>query len=154
MIWVAVALQAAAASPAAAPPPADPRDGPQRWSILTPPPCAPQTDKPQGDRGDRGDRGDIVVCADGSSSQALPLPDEAGPAPGRGANRDLSAARALSLDAPPCGATQRGCTVGFGPPIAPIVGALARAAKSAFARKPDTRGRIPIDLSEPTAAKP
>ncbi|RZL56438.1 MAG: hypothetical protein EOP65_08305 [Sphingomonas sp.] len=133
MIWLAIALQAtAAATPAPAP------DAPQRWSILTPQPCMPQADKT-----------DIVVCADGTSSQTLPLPDEIGPPPGRGANRDLKATTALALEAPPCAATLRGCTVGFGPPIVPLVGALAKVAKSAFAKKPDKRGRVAIDLSTP-----
>ena len=131
MIWLAIALQTAAAG---APAP----EAPQRWSILTPQPCPPQADK-----------SDIVVCADGKSSQTLPLPDEAGPAPGRGANRDLKATTALALEAPPCAASLGGCTVGFGPPIVPIVGALAKVAKSAFARKPDKRGRVAIDLSTP-----
>ena len=144
MIWLAIALQAAAV-PAGGPGTAD---VPQRFSILTPQPCAPQEGKPQ------GDKTDIVVCADGTSSQSLPLPDEAGPPAGRGSNRELSAAKVLALEGTPCAARQGGCTVGFGPPIMPIIGALAKAAKSAFARKPDKSNRVAIDLSEPVAAKP
>lgn len=137
MIWLAIALQAAVPATSSPAP-----EQPQRWSILTPQPCAP-TDRPH------DDKSDIVVCADGKTSQSLPLPDEAGPPPGRGANRDLSPKMALALEAPPCAATQAGCTVGFGPPIAPIVGAIAKVAKSAFAKKPDKRGRVPIDLGTP-----
>ncbi|MCP3735256.1 hypothetical protein M9979_10280 [Sphingomonas sp. RP10(2022)] len=133
MILLALALQAAAAEPAAP----KPADMPQRFSILAPQSCAPATDK-----------ADIVVCADGKSSQALPLPDEAGPPAGRGANRELSAAKVLALEGTPCAATQRGCTVGFGPPIMPLVGALVGAAKSAFAKKPDKRGRVAISLDD------
>jgi hypothetical protein len=107
MIWLPIALQVAAAgAPAPAP------TTPQRWSILTPQPCPPQADK-----------SDIVVCADGKSAQALPLPDEVGPPPGRGANRDLKATTALALEAPPCAARLAGCTVGFGPPIVPVIAA-------------------------------
>lgn len=138
MILLALALQASAPTGSA----------PERWSILTPQPCRSPEDR------SRDDKNDIVVCADGTSSQSLPLPGEAEPPAGRGANRDLSAAKALALEGTPCAATQRGCTVGFGPPIMPIVGALAHAAKSAFARKPDKRGRVPIDISEPVTATP
>jgi len=128
VIWLAILLQAA---PAAVP---------QRFSIL-----ARQCGQPD-------DKGDIVVCGNGDTGNRLPLPDDAGPVDGRGANRDLSAVRALQLEGTPCAATQRGCTVGFGPPIAPLVGALAGAVKSAFARKPDTRGRVAIPLDDPATA--
>lgn len=143
MIWLVIAMQAAV--PAAGPGSAA---IPERFSILTPQPCAPQDDKAPGGT-TRGERADIVVCADGKSSQSLPLPDEAGPPVGRGSNRELSAAKVLALEGTPCAARQGGCTVGFGPPIMPVVGALAKAAKSAFARKPDKRGRVPIDLDAP-----
>ena len=132
MILLALALQAAAGG---APPPARSAPTvPQRFSILRPD-CRTPTD-----------RDDIVICTRDPMGQRLPLPDERAPPDGRGANPDLSAARALALQATPCAATQRGCTVGFGPPIVPIAKALVGAAKSAFARKPDKRGRIAIPL--------
>jgi len=39
--------------------------------------------------------------------------------------------------------------VGFGPPIVPMAIAAAKALKSAFAKKPDKRGRIAIPLDDP-----
>lgn len=134
MIWLAFALQAAPAPQAAA--------TPERFSILT-----KQCGQPD-------DKGDIVVCGNGDSGNRLPLPDERAPPEGSGANRELSAVRALELQGTPCAATQRGCTVGFGPPIAPILGALAGAAKSAFTRKPDKRGRVAIPLDDPPPVQP
>ena len=47
------------------------------------------------------------------------------PPPGRGANPDLYAKRALELQGTPCAATQGGCQVGFGPPIGLIAGFIA-----------------------------
>ena len=149
MIWLAMALQAAAV-PAAGP---GSQDVPKRFSILMPQPCASRDDPPQDEKA-QAESADIVVCADGKSSQSLPLPEEAGPPPGRGANRELSAAKVLALEGTPCAARQGGCTVGFGPPIMPVIGALAKAAKAAFARKPDKSNRVAIDLSEPTPATP
>ena len=148
MIGLVIALQAAV--PAAAP---DSTAVPTRFSILAPQPCAPQDDTPQPEKA-KDESADIVVCADGKSPQSLPLPEEAGPPAGRGANRELSAAKVLALEGTPCAARQGGCTVGFGPPIMPMIGALAKAAKSAFAKKPDKSNRVAIDLSEPTPATP
>lgn len=126
MILLALALQAVAAPPPAA--------TPDHFSILLP------------DCRTRSDKDDILVCSKGPYGSRLPLPDERAPPDGRGANRDLSAANALALQGTPCAATQKGCTVGFGPPIMPIAKALAGAVKSAFARKPDKRGRVAIPL--------
>ena len=131
MIVLAMLAQAAAAA-------ATPAPRSERWSILAPQPCPAHDDK-----------GDIVVCGDGRSAQRLPLPDEIDRSAGRGANRDLSTTKVFALQAPPCGARLDGCTVGFAPPIVPIATALVKAARSTFARKPDKRGRVPIDLSEP-----
>lgn len=139
MILLAIALQATAAQPTAA------QSGkaaavPERFSIL-----AKQCGQPD-------DKGTIVVCGNGDTGNRIPLPDEGEPPAGRGANRDLSAARALALQGTPCAATQKGCTVGFGPPIAPLVGAAAQALQSAFAKKPDKRGRVAIPLDDPPTA--
>jgi hypothetical protein len=143
MIWLAIVLQAA--MPAAGPGSAA---TPERFSILAPQPCAPQDDKSPV-RKTQGDRADIIVCGDGKSSQRLPLPDEIDPPAGRGANRDLSTTKVFALQAPPCAARLEGCTVGFAPPIVPIATALVKAARSAFAKKPDKRGRVAIDLGTP-----
>jgi hypothetical protein len=64
-------------------------------------------------------------------------------------NPELSAVRALDLEATPCAATQWGCQVGFGPPIMPIAKAAVGAVKSVFARKSDKTGRVPIILDDP-----
>lgn len=142
MILILLALQAASVpSPPSQTPPKTQTQTPQSFSILAPSPC-----------GTRDDKGDIVVCANGASSQALPLPGEREPPKGRGANHDLSAARALDLEGTPCAASQWGCTVGFGPPIVPLAVAAAKAVKSAFARKPDKRGRVAIPLDDPPPA--
>lgn len=129
-----IALLLAAQATTPAPKPATP----QSFSILAPAPC-----------GTRDDKGDIVVCANGASSQTLPLPNEKEPPPGQGANHELSAKRALELEGTPCAATQWGCRVGFGPPIVPMAIAAAKAIKSAFAKKPDNRGRVAIPLDDP-----
>lgn len=141
MIPLAFALQAAAATqPATAPQPAAAQSTattPQRFSIL-----AKQCGQPD-------DKGTIVVCGNGDTGNRLPLPDERDPAPGRGANPELSSVRALELQGTPCAARQGGCTVGFGPPIVPMAIAAAKALKSAFTKKPDKRGRIAIQLDDP-----
>ena len=134
MILLALMLQSSSAVPA----PQKQANGGQSWSILDPP-C-----------GVRDDHGDIVVCADGRNGQSLPLPQEKAPPPGRGANPDLSAKRALELQGTPCAATQGGCQVGFGPPIGLIAGALAKGVRAALAKKPDPgdkskRVAIPLD---------
>ena len=148
MILLALVLQAAAAPPATAQPAvhapsaAAPTAGatPQRFSIL-----ARQC-------GQRDDRGDIVVCANDTGGNRLPLPDEREPAPGRGANPELSGARALALQSTPCAARLGVCVVGFGPPLGPMVVAAAKALKTAFAKKPDKRGRIAIPLDDAAPA--
>lgn len=121
------------ASVSAAPPPS--------FSILYDP-CRPTVTK------------DVVVCAkDGTASDRLPLPDDAPPTPNyvkpdSGDYRD----NAMNL-ATPCAATQWGCQVGFGPPIAPAIVAGVRALNNAAkdrrwakARARDGARRQPIDL--------
>ena len=117
-----------------------PNAAPERFSILVDP-CA-ATSK---------DGNEIVVCGGpAAASPRLPLPDERGPPDHAVAsNPNLSAVRALQLEATPCAASQRGCQVGFGPPIAPIAKAAVGLIKSALAKKPDKRGRVPIDLDGP-----
>ena len=130
MLAALLLLQTAAT---AAPPPS--------FSILYDP-C-----KPTGGR-------DVVVCGkDGTTSDRLPLPDDAPPTPNyvkpdSGDYRD----NAMNL-ATPCAARQAGCQVGFGPPILPAivagVKALGNAAKDrrwAKARARDDTRRQPIDL--------
>ena len=117
-----------------------PNAAPERFSILVDP-CA-ATSK---------DGNEIVVCGGhAAASPRLPLPDERGPHDHAVAsNPNLSAVRALQLEATPCAASQRGCQVGFGPPIAPIAKAAVGLIKSALAKKPDKRGRVTIDLDGP-----
>ena len=133
MILLPILLQTAVpAIPIVAPPP-------QRWSILNPPACPGSSPT------------EIIVCGGPAvNSPRLPLPDERGP-PDRAvaSNPELSAVRALQLEGTPCAASQRGCQVGFGPPIAPIAKAAVGLIKSALAKKPDKRGRVPIDLDGP-----
>ena len=124
-------MQVAAPSPTATP---------ERFSILVDP-CAAASK----------DGNDVIVCGGpAANSPRLPLPDERGP-PDRGvaSNPELSAVRALQLEGTPCAASQWGCQVGFGPPIVPIAKAAVGLIKSALAKKPDKRGRVPIDLDGP-----
>ena len=113
---------------------------PQRFSILVDP-CATTTK----------DGNEIVVCgAPATGSPRLPMRDDRGPPDHPVAsNPELSAVRALSLAGTPCAASQWGCQVGFGPPIAPIAKAAVELVKSALAKKPDKTGRVPIDLDGP-----
>ena len=113
---------------------------PQRFSILAPA-CAPAT----------RDGKEVVVCgADAQSSQRLPLPDEAEPTPGY-VKPDSMDYRDAKGDRHPC--LVLGCTVGFGPPIMPLIAAGAKAignarkdARWAAARKRDGARRVPIAL--------
>ncbi|QNQ08125.1 hypothetical protein [Sphingomonas alpina] len=136
MILLALLLQA---SPVADKPPAS--DAPQRWSILVPvtnEPCRPAA---QGD--------DILVCADPLPSQRLPLPDEVIPDGPRPSNPNRTGAGALAASATPCATRMGGCTVGFGPPIVPIVKGLVGLAEGALTKKPDKAGRVTIPLDDP-----
>ncbi len=113
---------------------------PERFSILVDP-CATQTQ----------DGNEVVVCGTpATTTPRLPMRDDRGPPDHPVAsNPELSAVRALQLENTPCAATQWGCQVGFGPPIAPIAKAAVGLIKSALAKKPDKRGRVPIDLDGP-----
>jgi hypothetical protein len=136
VILLSLALQAAAAA-APVPPNDPPATAPARFSIL-----AKQCGQPD-------DKGDIVVCGNGDSGNRLPLPDERAPAPGRGANPEVSGMGALALQSTPCAARLAGCTVGFGPPLVPMAVAAVKALKGAFAKKPDKSGRVAIPLDDP-----
>lgn len=129
-----ILLAAQAAAPAA----------PERFSILVPvapQPCPPRVEKRDGE--------DVVVCATDLPDQAVPFPDEyVGDRP-RPSNPGLTGAGALRAEGTPCAGSQWGCQVGFGPPLVPIIKGLAGLVKDATAKKPDKRGRIPIDISEP-----
>ncbi|UVO51521.1 hypothetical protein M0208_13795 [Sphingomonas sp. SUN019] len=132
LIALALALQAAP-------------EVPQRFSILTPvanEPCRPR-EKPDGD---------VIVCADPIPDQQLPYPDEVANGPPRAVNPNLTGAGALAAEGTPCAASQRGCTVGFGPPIAPLVAGAVGLIKDAFAKKPDKTGRVSIPLDDPAPA--
>jgi hypothetical protein len=135
-------LLAQVASPAPATPP-DPGHGtpPARISILVDPTpaCPPPV---QGSK-------DVVVCARPNQEQRLPLPGERGPPDGPVAsNPELTGSGALAAEGTPCAAHQGGCTVGFGPPIVPIVAALVGAVKSGLARHPDKSHRVAIPLDD------
>lgn len=168
MIWAALALQVAALPLPAAPDPPAPlpapvatrADGSQSWSILSCP--------------SRVQAGEILVCGR-KDQNAFEVP-----AAGRGANPDLSGARALALQTTPCAARTGGCQVGFnilGPPtmlvrvvqklVHPdsdcceggdatdpmsLVRDTTRSVKRAFARKVDTSNRVPIPLDDPAPA--
>ncbi len=154
-ILLTVLIQAAAPLPAPGPTPGPPptpistspsnapstsSSTPQRFSILVDP-CAAASKAGN----------DVVVCgAPAVSTPRLPMRDDRGPSDHAiASNPDLSAARALSLSATPCAATQWGCPSSFGPPIVPIAKAAVGLVKSAFAKKPDKTGRVPIDLDGP-----
>lgn len=161
MIGLLLLLQTAAVPlPAApdAPAPVETRtDGSQSWSIMSCP--------------TRAQAGEIVVCGQKDQSAFE------GPAPGRGANREMSGAQALALQSTPCAARVGGCQVGvniLGPPVmlARVVQKLvnpnsdccegsdatnplalvrdaARGVKGAFAGKVDKSNRVPIPLDDP-----
>lgn len=114
---------------------------PERFSVLAPVPpaeCVERTNK----------AGDVVVCgATPELSQRLPLPDERTPDGPTASNPHLTGRRALIVASSPCATLQGGCQVGIGPPPA-LIGALLDVVKDATRRKPDKRGRVPIDLTE------
>ena len=124
----------------------------QSWSILESVPNEPCVLKPE-DAADAAEtpaakQGDVIVCARPVPSQKLPYPDEVvsdGPVP---SNRDLTGRGALAADDAPCATRMEGCTVGFGPPIVPMVMGMVDVAKRVFAKKPDKTGRVPIQLDE------
>jgi hypothetical protein len=179
MMWLAFLLQTAAVplpaaqdatargatltpastpTPTPTPTPVETRtDGSQRWSIMSCPKGAPSSD--------------ILVCG---NRDALAFE---GPAAGRGANRDMSAANALALQSTPCAARVGGCQVGFnvlGPPtmlvriiqklVKPssdcceggdatnplsLVRDVAKGVKGAAAGKVDKSNRVAIPLDDP-----
>ena len=137
-IILSALLQASATTAAPAAPPV-----PERYSILVAP-CATQTK----------DGNEVVVCGkSATTTPRLPMRDDRGPSDHAVAsNPNLTAVRALELSDTPCAARQGGCQVGFGPPIAPIAKAAVGLIKSALAKKPDKRGRVPIDFDGPVGS--
>ena len=135
LLLTAQATSAAAPVPAAAP---------QSFSILADPCARTTTD----------DGRDVVVCAQRAPSPRLPLPDERGP-PDR-VPRDSGDYRDNALYAGggvPCSASLSGCTVGFGPPVMPMIAGGVRLIKDALKdrhdaarRRDDGDRRQPIDL--------
>lgn len=138
MMLILLAVQAA--TPAAAPP------SPERFSILVP--VAPQRCPPRQQARREGE--DVVVCATDLPDQTVPLPnDYVYPTP-RPSNPEVTGTGALAAEGTPCAAVQRGCQVGFGQPLvaAAVKGAVGLI-QDATRKKPDKRGRVPIDISEP-----
>lgn len=142
MIVAALLLQAAPVA-AATPTTRASAAPPQRFSILASP-CPPR----------RSDE-EVVVCGDGASAQRLPLPAEAEPTPGY-VKPDSMDYRDNKGGAKPCSVGFDGCTVGFGPPIMPIIAAGIKGVKGALqdrreaaARRRDGARRVPIDLAGP-----
>lgn len=133
-------------------PPAAAAAPPERFSILVPTasqPCPPRAER----RGE--EEGDVVVCATDMPAQTLPYPDEYVGSRPRPSNPELTGAGALAASATPCAATQWGCQVGFGQPlVAAAVKGLVGLVKDATAKKPDRRGRVPIDIGEPVKKAP
>lgn len=116
---------------------------PERFSILVDP-CTSAND-------DQGK--DIVVCGRSDAiSPRLPMrdlrgvPDHAVPS-----NPDMKAS--VALDGPSgrgeCGAYGEACPVGGGGYVLPaLVGGAVDGVKRALAKRPDKRGRVPIDLGD------
>lgn len=142
--WLLIlALQAA--SPAA-PAPAPQADTPQRFSVLTPIPDEPCVRRPTDS--------DVLVCGNPLPSQKLPYPNEVVPDGPTPSNPQKSGTGALNAQATPC-PISRSCVVGFGPPVLPLIVGAANAIGSAFKKKPDKTGRVPIPLddSQPPTGK-
>lgn len=96
---------------------------------------------------------DVVVCANGTSSQKLPLPDEAEPSPNY-VKPDSGDYRDNRGGGGSCATRMGGCQVGFGPPIVPMVAAAVKGVKNALkdrregqARRRDGDRRVPIALT-------
>jgi hypothetical protein len=140
ILAMVMAVQAASAQPAPTPPQSGTTVAPERFSVLaSPAPPCPET---------RDEKGDIIVCAANSQQQRLPLPDDTGPPDGPTASNPYKTGiGALNSAATPC-PISRDCIVGFGPPIVPMVKGAVDLAKKAFAKKPDKKGRVPIDLND------
>lgn len=139
MLLIFLAAQAAAA---AAPPPAD-QAAPQRFSILVPV-------RPQPCRSKAPDV-DVTVCANGLPDQRLPYPELIPPDHPVPSNPERTGTRALAVTAEPTCTGLQPCTVGFGPPIVPIIKWVADRVTDATRRKLDKRGRVAIPLEDPPA---
>lgn len=135
--WLLIlALQAA---PAPAAPAAPQTDTPQRFSVLVPIPDEPCVRRPSDS--------DVLVCGNPLPSQKLPYPDEVVPDGPTPSNPLKNGVGALNAQGTPC-PISRNCVVGFGPPIVPIITGIANAVGSAFKKKPDKTGRVPIPLDD------
>lgn len=144
MILLALLLQAATVAPitraTAAPP--------ERFSILL-----PDCPTAQGR--------DVVVCgSDTATTQRLPYPQEVVPDHGVPSNPLMNGVGALAAETTPCAATMKGCLVGFGPPIMPMIAAGIQGVRNALqdrreakARARDGDRRQPIDLSDAPAGR-
>ena len=85
---------------------------------------------------------DVVVCgSDPAATQRLPYPDEVVPDHPVPSNPNLTPVGALAAEATPCASVQRGCQVGFGPPIMPIVAAGVKGVSNALAHGREARAR-------------
>jgi hypothetical protein len=136
MLLTLILLQAA---PASGSPP------PERFSILLP--CQP------GETGARTDEhGEVVVCGDGGTAaeQRVPVPETYVYKTPRPSNPALTGVAALNAEATPCAASQWGCASMVGPPIVPIVKAVAGLIGDALRPKPDKTGRVAIPLDDTT----
>lgn len=142
MIALALLLQAAAP---AAPAPVTRVQGtaPERFSVLAGP-CAPQ----------RREGEDVVVCGESTATaQRLPYPDEYVPNHGVPSNPNEDGVGALAAaDGEPC--AMRGCQVGVGPPLLPMIAAAVTGIRNAKAhareqraRRADGDRRVAIDLA-------
>ena len=140
MLALALLLQAAPVAPAV-PATAAP---PERFSILTDP-CARIV----------RDGKDVVVCgADTATTQRLPYPQEVVPDHGVPSNPQRSGIGALAAETSPCATLMRGCLVGVGPPLVPMIAAAVTGIRNASANRREARARaadganrVAIDLN-------
>ena len=121
---------------------------PTRFSVLVDP-CANASN-------DGGN--DVVVCGRPETlTPRLPLPQFRGP-PDHAAPSNPELRPSVALDGAgvgaECGGYGENCPVGGGGYVIPkLLGGAAGLVKSAFAKHPDKRGRVAIDLREPAPDK-
>lgn len=120
---------------------------PERFSVLVDP-CANASN----------DGGDVVVCGRPDKlAPRLPLPQYRGP-PDHPAPSNPYLRPDVALNGPgigtECGAYGEGCPVGMGGYAVPkLLTGAAGLVRSALAKHPDKRGRVPIDLAAPVSTK-
>jgi hypothetical protein len=143
----------AQAEPAPRPAVASPASAsPSQWSIQVPVPDEPCVQrsatgaKPSGGGGRTEDKNDIVICSRlvPLPSQKLPYPNEIVPDHAMPSNPNMTGAGALQAVNPPCS----GCDEDSNSIVAPMLSGAVDLAKRAFAKKPDKKGRVAIDLSD------